>query len=70
MLPVILYWQMSSEEQETQIRCLLTLLFTLRAQRILKRLAVEYGWSPEMLAANEERFIIPSQMVPTFDDAS
>ena len=61
---------MSSEEQETQIRCLLTLLFTLRAQRILKRLAVEYSWSPEMLAANEERFIIPSQMVPIFDDAS
>lgn len=51
---------------ETQIRKFMTVLFTERAKRHLKTLAVEYGWSSQMLAEYETRFIKPVNFVPFF----
>jgi hypothetical protein len=45
-----------------QVRKFLTALLVRRAQRHLKTLATLYGWSPEELAANEERFIKPGDI--------
>jgi len=44
----------------------MTVLFTERAKRHLKTLAVEYNWSPQMLAEYEARFIKPIDFVPLF----
>lgn len=49
------------EYREAQVRKLFTALFTERARRILKILAVEYGLNLEEL---EARFIKPIDMVP------
>lgn len=50
-------------EYETAIlRKFLTALLMKRAQRHLKTLATLYGWSPEELAAHEERFIKPGDI--------
>ena len=48
------------EFADSQIRRFMTVLLTVRAKRHLKTLADIYGWSPETLAANEERFVRPS----------
>ena len=45
-----------------QVRKFLTALLVRRAQRHLKTLATLYGWSPEELAAHEERFIKPGDI--------
>jgi hypothetical protein len=45
---------------------MLTLLFTKRAKRHLKTLADSYGWSEELLAEYEERFIKPAELTPLF----
>jgi len=45
-----------------QLRKFLTALLVRRAQRHLKALAILYNWSPEELAANEERFIKPGDI--------
>jgi len=42
---------------DAQLRRFFTVLFTKRAQRHLQTLATIYGWSPETLAAHEQRFI-------------
>ena len=50
-------------EYDTAIlRKFLTALLVRRAQRHLKTLATLYGWSPEELAAHEERFIKPGDV--------
>jgi hypothetical protein len=48
------------EFADSQIRRFMTVLLTARAKRHLKTLAELYGWSPETLAAHEERFIRPT----------
>lgn len=48
------------EFADSQIRRFMTVLLTVRAKRHLKTIADMYGWSPDTLAANEERFIRPS----------
>lgn len=52
---------------ESQTRRLFTVLFTIRAKRHLKTLADHYGWSPDILAAHEQRFIRVADMVPRFN---
>jgi hypothetical protein len=54
----------ADEFADAQVRRLLTLLFTTRAQRHLKTLAELYDWSPEQLADAEQRFIQPPNFVP------
>ncbi len=54
------------EYADSQIRRMLTLLFTKRAKRHLKTLADSYGWSEELLAEYEERFIKPAELTPLF----
>jgi len=54
----------TDEFTDSQVRRFLTVLFTLRFKRHLKALADLYGWSPEMLAENEARFIKPANCVP------
>ena len=51
-----------NEYDTAQLRKFLTALFVRRAQRHLRALAVLYSWSPEELAANEERFIKPGDL--------
>jgi hypothetical protein len=48
------------EFADSQIRRFMTVLLTIRAKRHLKTLAGIYGWSPETMAENEERFVRPS----------
>lgn len=59
---------METQEDFTkaQVRKFLTVLFVNRARRHLKTLAEHYGWSPETLAANEDRFIRVYDSVPRF----
>lgn len=54
------------EYAESQIRKFMTVLFVTRAKRHLKTLADLYGWSPETLEANEQRFIRIGDHVPIF----
>lgn len=54
------------EYAEAQIRRFMTVLFVNRAKRHLQTLAEHYGWSPETLAANEQRFIRVADHVPIF----
>ena len=54
----------ADEFAEAQVRRFLTVLFVTRAKRHLKALADLYGWSPELLAENEQRFIKTSDFVP------
>lgn len=56
------------EYEEAQTRKFMTYLFYLRAKRHLKTLAEIYGWSPELLQARENQFLIPSMFVPTFQE--
>jgi len=46
-----------AEYAESTVRKFMTVLFTIRAKRYLRALATHYGWSPETLAAHEERFL-------------
>lgn len=55
---------------ESQLRRFFTTLMTVRARRHLKTLADAYGWSPEFLAAQEERFISPAKMAPVYEKYS
>lgn len=55
------------EYRAAQVRRVLMALFTARARRHLKTLAEEYKWSPETLAAHEERFIVPAKFLPVWD---
>jgi len=52
------------EFAEAQVRRFLTVLFTTRARSHLRTLAAAYEWTPEELAAYEQRFIQPAQLVP------
>jgi hypothetical protein len=54
------------EYAEAQVRRFMTVLFVSRAKRHLRTLAELYGWSPETLAANEQRFIRVAEHVPIF----
>ena len=54
------------EYAEAQVRRFMTVLFVTRAKRHLRTLAELYGWSPETLAANEQRFIRVADHVPIF----
>lgn len=51
-----------NDDDTATLRKFLTTLLVKRAQRHLKTLAVLYGWTPEELAANEERFIKPGDI--------
>jgi hypothetical protein len=51
-----------NEYDTAQVRKFLTALLVRRAQRHLQTLATLYGWTPEELAANEERFIKPGDI--------
>jgi hypothetical protein len=54
------------EYAESQVRRFMTVLFVTRAKRHLRTLADLYGWSPETLAINEQRFIRVADCVPIF----
>ena len=54
------------EAAEAQVRRFITTLIIARRKRILKTLSEIYGWSPEMLAENEARFIQTADCVPAF----
>jgi hypothetical protein len=54
------------EYATSQVRRLMTVLFSLRAKRHLRSLADLYGWTPEQLAAHEARFITTQYCVPEF----
>ena len=56
----------AEEFAEGQLRRFLTVLFVKRAKRHLKTLADLYGWSPEMLAENEQRFIQTAKFLPVW----
>ena len=56
----------AAEEAEGHVRKFLTTLFVLRAKRHLKTLSEIYGWSPELLAEYEARFIKTVDCVPVF----
>ena len=55
-----------SMDANAEIRKFMTLLFIERARRHLRTLATEYGWSPQVLAENEARFIKHVDMIPTW----
>jgi len=57
----------AQEFADAQMRRFLTVLFVTRAKRHLKTLADLYGWSPEMCAEYEQRFIKPAEFVPRFN---
>ncbi len=57
----------ADEMAEGQVRRFLTSLFVARKRRLLKTLAALYGWSPEELAAHEDRFIKIQESVPLFN---
>jgi len=46
-----------SEFIDSQLRRFFTVLFTIRARRHLQTLATHYGWSPEVLADYQTRFL-------------
>jgi hypothetical protein len=52
------------EFAEAQVRRFLTVLFTNRARTHLRSLAAAYEWTPDELAAYEQRFIQPVNLVP------
>ncbi len=54
------------EYAEAQVRRFMTVLFVTRAKRHLRTLAELYGWSPETLTMNEQRFIRIADCVPIF----
>jgi len=54
-----------NEYDTAQLRKFLTALLVRRAQRHLRTLATLYSWSPEELAAHEERFIKPGDIAAT-----
>lgn len=56
----------AEEFAEGQLRRFLTVLFVKRAKRHLKTLADLYGWSPETLVENEERFIKTTAFLPSW----
>ena len=56
----------NAEFAESQVRKFITVLVHNRARRHLKVLADLYGWSPETLAAHEQRFLRPGDFVPTW----
>ena len=56
-----------NDNEVATIRKFLTSLLVKRAQRHLKTLAVLYGWTPEELAANEERFIKPGDIAAALE---
>jgi len=58
----------ADEMAEGQIRRFLTTFFVARKRRLLKTLAELYSWSPEELAANEERFIRINDSVPLWSN--
>lgn len=58
--------QTLQEFKEAHVRRFLTVLFITRARRHLRVLGEMYGWSPEQLAANTERFIRYHEHVPRF----
>jgi hypothetical protein len=62
--------QTPSEIALSQTRRFFTVLFTVRAKRHLKTLADHYGWSPDVLANYEQRFIRVADMVPLFGSAT
>lgn len=55
----------ADEMAEGHVRRFLTTLFVVRKRRLLKALADLYSWSPEELAAHEERFIKIGDSVPS-----
>jgi len=55
-----------TEYSESQIRRFMTMLFTLRARRHLRNLAILYNWTPETLSEYEQRFIQTANMVPVW----
>jgi len=58
-----------NEFAEAQVRRFLTVLFTTRARTHLRNLAVAYEWTPEELAAYEQRFIQPASFVPVWNNS-
>jgi hypothetical protein len=46
-----------AEFAESQSRRFFTVFFTMRARRHLRTLAEQYGWSSEVLASHEARFL-------------
>ena len=56
-----------NEFAEAQVRRFLTVLFTTRARTHLRTLAAVYEWTPEQLAAYEQRFIQPASNVPVWN---
>jgi hypothetical protein len=58
----------ADEMAEGQIRRFLTTFFVVRKRRLLKTLGDLYGWSPEELAAHEERFIKIGESVPLWSN--
>ena len=57
-----------NEFAEAQVRRFLTVLFTNRARTHLRALAAAYEWTPEQLAAYEQRFIQPASFVPAWNN--
>ena len=57
----------ADEMAEGQIRRFLTTFFVARKRRLLKTLAELYSWSPEELAAHDERFIKINDSVPLWN---
>jgi hypothetical protein len=57
----------ATEAANGQVRRLLTVLFAKRAKRHLAALAEIYGWSAEMLAEYEHRFIQTAKCVPVIN---
>ena len=55
----------ADEMAEGLVRRFLTTLFVARKRRLLKALADLYSWTPEELAAHEERFIKIGDSVPS-----
>jgi hypothetical protein len=58
----------ADEMAEGQIRRFLTTFFVARKRRLLKTLAELYSWSPEELAAHDERFIKINDSVPLWSN--
>lgn len=53
---------MNNSDDAATLRKFLTALLVRRAQRHLHTLAAIYGWTPEELAAHEERFVKPGDI--------
>lgn len=60
----------AAEYAEAQVRKFMTVLMTLRARRHLRTLADLYGWTPEYLAEQEQRFLQPpTRFIPIWSHA-